>query len=93
MAKKKPSITGLFDRTEAPAQEPERTDEEKKKRRRPVGVYLRVKTRDEIEQIAQEEGLPLHALLAYAVSDFVRRYRKGQAKIETEKQTKLKLDV
>lgn len=92
MAKKKPSLAGLFDKTET---QPGATDPEaeKARRRRPVGVYLRVATRQEIEKIAQDEGLPLHAVLAYAVAYFVREYKKGKAKIETTQKTTLKMDV
>lgn len=92
MAKKKPSLTGLFDRTETKAQEPELTKEQKEKRRRPVGVYLRVATRAEVEKIAKDEALPVHGLLAYAVAYFVKQYKAGKVKIEREQHTKLKLD-
>jgi hypothetical protein len=90
MAKAKPSVKGLFERTETAAQN---TAEEKAKLRRPIGVYVRKDVRIAVEQIAKTEGLSRHAILSYAVSYFVRQYKAGKVKIETEQQTKLKLDV
>jgi hypothetical protein len=63
------------------------------RRRHPVGIYLRVKVREEVERIADAKGLSIHALLAFAVSDFVRRYKAGKVRIETVRKTVLKLDV
>ncbi len=95
MAKKKPSIAGLFERTEPQpgATDPEAEREAKAKARRPIGVYLRKDARAEIERIAQAEGLSRHSLLAYAVSYFIRQYKAGKVKIETTKKTTLKLDI
>jgi hypothetical protein len=87
---KKPSVKGLFEKTTGPAQD---TEEDKAKKRRPIGLYLRLATRAEVEKIAAAEDLPVHAVLAYAVAYFVREYRKGKVKIETTKKTTLNLDV
>jgi len=90
---KKPTLKGLFDKTESQAQTKEQIKSEMEKRRRPIGVYLRVATRAEIDKIAAAEGLSRHALLAYAVAYFVRQYKAGKVKIETTKKTTLNLDV
>lgn len=73
--------------------EPVLTSEEKAKLRRPVGVYLRKSTRIEVDKIAEAEDMSRHALLAYAVADFVRRYKAGEVKIETTTKTTINLDV
>jgi len=87
---KKPSMKGLFEKTETPSQD---TEAEKAKKRRPIGLYLRMATRAEVEKIAAAEDLPVHAILAYAVAYFVRQYKAGKVKIETTKKTTLNLDV
>lgn len=84
---KKPTVKGLFEKTES------ETKADATRRRRPVGVYLRVATRAEVEKIAQEEDLPLHAILAYGIAYFVRQYKAGKVKIETTQKTTLKMDV
>jgi hypothetical protein len=63
------------------------------KKLKPVGVYLRKNVRAEVEKIAEAEGLPVHAVLAYGVSYFVRQYKAGKVNIETVKTTTLNLDV
>jgi len=91
---KKTVNAGMFAKTETPqAQTDEQIKAEKAKRRRPVGVYLRVGTRSEIEKIAAAEGLSVHAVLAYSVAYFVRQYKAGKVKIETTQKTTLKMDV
>jgi hypothetical protein len=66
---------------------------EASKKLKPVGVYLRKNVRAEVEKIAEAEGLPVHGVLAYGISYFVRQYKAGKVKIETVKTTTLNLDV
>ena len=75
------------------AEDLEMTKEEKAKLRRPIGVYLRKDARIAIEEIAEEENLTRHAILAYAVSYFVRQYKAGKVKIEKKQKTTLNLDI
>lgn len=98
MAKKKqPTVnTNLFAKTGTPEQamlDPEAEKAEKEKKRRPIGVYLRVGTRAKVDKIAEKEGLSRHALLAYAVAYFVREYEAGKVKIKTTTKTTLDLDT
>lgn len=98
MAKKKqPTVnTNLFAKTgtlEQANQDPEALKAEKEKQRRPVGVYLRVDTRAKVDKIAEAEGLSRHALLAFAVAEFVRQYEAGKVKIKKTTKTTLDLDT
>jgi hypothetical protein len=82
---RKPTVKGLFDKTtEAPATAG---------KRRPIGVYLRRPAYDALMQIAEAENITPHSLIAYAVTYFLREYRAGRAKIETESQPRPKLDM
>jgi hypothetical protein len=87
MAKKKPTIKGLFDKT----------DQDRPQaytgKRRPIGVYLRQPTHEALLEIAQAEELNPHSLIAYAVTYFIREYRAGRAVIETESKPQPKLDL
>ena len=88
MAKaKRPSMTDLFTKTEtAPG-------EKKTGKRRPLGLYLRNDVIAEVESIADENGQAVHGIITYAVSYFIKQYRAGKVKIETETKQKLKLDL
>jgi hypothetical protein len=57
----------------------------------PIGVYLRKEIRSAVDEIAEKEGVSRHAILAYAVTDFVRQYRAGKIKLK-KKQT-IDLDI
>jgi len=52
----------------------------------PQGVYLSTKDRTRAEAIADELGVTLHALLQYAILDFVQRYEAGEVKPKLETQ-------
>lgn len=76
------------------AQQPAQEEKPKGKRRRPIGLYLRNDTLAAVQDIAAENNdIPIHALLVYAVSYFIREYRKGKVKIETQTKTTLKTDI
>lgn len=74
---KKPSMTGLFDKTEsqdAPADIIVAR-----------GVGLKQSEWAELKKIKNELGITLHAVTAYAVRYFLKAYREG--KIKPEKRT------
>lgn len=88
MAKQKPSMSDLFKRTE-PAQD----EKPKGTRRRPIGLYLRNETLAAVQEIAEKEHLPIHGLLVYGVTYFIRQYRAGKVKIEKQQTTTLNIDL
>lgn len=89
MAKTKPSMKDLFTKTEtAPAE-----GAKKSGKRRPLGLYLRNDVLAEVQAIAEENGQAVHGIVTYAVTYFVKQYRAGKVKIETEQKAKLKLDL
>ncbi len=51
--------------------------QEEKKKNYPVSIYLTEEEKAVIKQLAKENGISRHALLQYAVLDFVKRYRKN----------------
>ena len=55
----------------------EDSEPEEKKKNYPVSIYLTEDEKEIIEQLAEENGISRHALLQYAVLDFVKRYRKN----------------
>jgi hypothetical protein len=60
----------------------------------PTSVYLRKDLRAEVEKIAEVEGVTVHAIMAYGISYFVRQYKAGKVKLETEdRPKKLRLDI
>jgi hypothetical protein len=78
MPKKRPTIdikkeARLFDRTEPQAPIPDESDPMKV-----TGVGLRLSEQNELAQIAKELGVTHHALLQYAVRDFMRRWKAGE---------------
>ncbi len=58
----------------------------------PVGVALDAEEMTRLDQIAQELDQSRHAVLLYAVRDFIRRYNQGE-KPKTKKETKVILDA
>jgi len=46
----------------------------------PSGIYFNRKDKARIETIAKELGVAPHALMKYAVMDYVTRYERGEAK-------------
>ena len=76
---KKPTLTGLFDRTE-PSQDQAPQDIIKAR-----GVGLKLSEWAELEKIAGELGMTLHAVTAYGVKYFLKAYQEG--KIKPEKKT------
>jgi hypothetical protein len=76
---KKPTLKGLFDRTE-PSQDQAPQDIIKAR-----GVGLKISEWEELEGIRRELGITLHAVTAYAVRYFLKAYREG--KIKPEKRT------
>ena len=92
MAKKQPTInTNLFGSTQAADPQPEETE---KKKNYPISVYLTHEEREELEGMAASVGLTRHALLQFALKDFIKRFRAGEIKAvqETVKVTVLKAE-
>jgi len=44
------------------------------------GVYLSAQDKKRLESIADEMGVSVHALMQYAIIDFIGRYEAGEAK-------------
>jgi hypothetical protein len=76
MAKKTPSIKGLFDRT---TQSEAAQDDDIVKAR---GVGLKISEWQELENIAGDLGVTLHAVSVYAMRYFVKQYKAGNIKAE-----------
>jgi len=51
-----------------------------KKTPTPTGVYLSRKDKARVEVVAEELNVTVHALMQYAVMDFIGRYEAGEAK-------------
>ena len=66
---------------------------EKKKRRRPLGLYLRNDTLAAVQEIADKNSQTVHGIITYAVTYFIQQHRAGKAIIRTEQKTRLKLDL
>ena len=62
----------------------ETVEEKPKVRRTPIGVYLPKDTLAALLEIVKAEKLTIHSVLVYAITDFIRRYRSGEVKIEKE---------
>lgn len=90
MAKVKPTTKGVFEKTTtAGPTEPEK----KSGKRRPLGLYLRNDILAAVQDIAAENNQAIHGIVTFAVSYFIKQYRAGKVKIETETKQKLKLDL
>jgi len=81
MTKKRPSLdtqaaAGLFTKTERLTQPGPQTESDDPVK--PLGVGLRLSERARLDEIAHELGVARHALLLYAVRDFIRRYEAGE---------------
>ena len=83
MAKKQTVTKGLFDRT-ASADQAQQDDIIKAR-----GVGLKVSEWDELQTIAGELDLTLHAVSAYAVRYFLKHYKAGKIKPEAKKTLEL----
>lgn len=73
---------GLFNKTAAePAQE------EPKEKNTPISVYLTREEKATLSAIAKEVGLSRHALMQYAMKEFIERYQAGEIKAAEETRT------
>jgi len=52
----------------------------------PISVYLSVEDKTRLEAIIKELGVTRHALMQYAILDFIGRYEAGEAKPKMETQ-------
>lgn len=52
----------------------------------PISVYLSDEDKKRLEAIMEELGVARHALMQYAVLDFIGRYEAGEAKPKMESQ-------
>lgn len=77
MAKKTTISADLFKSTDT-------NQEETKTKNYPVSVYITAEERAELDDMAKAAGLTRHALLQFAVKEFMKRYRAGEIKAETE---------
>lgn len=62
-------------------EQPEKAEKKPKEKKQPyrtVSVGLRGDELAEIERIAQELEQPRHAVLKYAIGEFIRRYNEGE---------------
>lgn len=73
------ALDNIFAKTDTGQEEPQ---EEKKNF--PIGVYLTQAEKNEIDAIAEKEGISRHAFLQYAIRVFVARYKSGAEKLETK---------
>ena len=64
----------------------------KKDKVNPVGVALDAEELTRLDQIAKELDQSRHAVLLYAVRDFIRRYDQGE-RPKTKKEIKITLDA
>jgi hypothetical protein len=71
---------GLFDKTES--EQPQ--EETQANPVKAYGVGLRVSEWQQIETIAGEMGMTKHALAAYALKDFLKRWEAGEIQTETK---------
>lgn len=49
-----------------------------------IGIGLRESEWQQVEQIADQLGVSKHALSAYSVRDFLKRWEAGEIKTETK---------
>ena len=87
MAKAKPDISDSLKQTEP---EP---GAKKSGKRSPLGLYLRNDVMAAVQEIAAKENQAVHGIITFAVTYFVKQYRAGKVKVETETIQKLKLDL
>ena len=79
MAKAKPSMKGLFEKTAPAAGTPAAQDIIKAR-----GVGLKESEWAELQKVADELGTNLHAVTAYGVRYFLKAYKAGKIKPETK---------
>ena len=84
---KKEQIAGAFDSIIG-----DKKTKTKKGKVNPVGVALDAEEITRLDQIAKELDQSRHAVLLYAVRDFIRRYDQGE-RPKTKKETKIILDA
>ncbi len=53
----------------------------------PVSVYLTREEKTTLNTIAKEVGLSRHALMQYAIKEFIERYQAGEIKAAEETRT------
>ena len=85
---KKDKITGAFDGIIGD----KRLKTKKSGRVSPVGVALNAEELARLDTIAQELAQSRHAVLLYAIRDFIRRYDQGEQP-RTKTETKIILDA
>ena len=81
---KKDTIGNIFQRTEPQG----KTTLEKmvtKVDKNPLSVYLTAEEKNQLAMIAKELGNSKHALMQFAIKEFLRRYEAGEYEITTEK--------
>ena len=80
MAKKDTIGNSLFQRTE-----PQGKTQAAKVDKNPASVYLTAEEKTQLAEIAKELGKSKHAIMQFAIKEFLRRYDAGEYEITTEK--------
>jgi hypothetical protein len=84
MPKKQPTINAdLFKRT-APEPQAESTEE----KNTPTSVYLTREEKAALDAIAAQIDMTRHAIMQFAIRDFIARYESGEIKPKTETVTR-----
>ena len=84
MAKSKPSVKGMFEKTTPAASEKKPKDIIEAR-----GVGLKQSEWAQLEKISKELGVSLHSVTAYGVRYFLKAYQAGKITPETRKTQKL----
>lgn len=85
---KKDKLKGMFE----PAIGDNKSEPVKEKKVTPMGVSLEQAELDRLDLIAKELGQKRHAVMQYAVRDFIKRYDQGE-RPKTKTQTITILDA
>jgi len=88
---KKDKLKGMFEGAIS-ENKIEPKEEKTEKKVNPVGVALEQAELDHLNEIAKELGQSRHAILQYAVRNFIKRYDQGE-RPATRKETKTVLDA
>jgi len=63
-------------------------EKEPKAKSSPLSVYLTTEEKEKLAGIAKDLGESTHAIMQFAMREFLRRYDAGEYEIKTEKVTR-----
>lgn len=87
--KNQPTISAdLFKKTST--EQPQESSDEKNT---PTSVYLTREEKDTLDTIAANIDMTRHAIMQFAIRDFIARYERGEIKAQTETVTRKVLKV